>query len=92
MVYRKPPVAPASSLPPERRGEVNARFCKVCGEFYPLHRARHSGKPMYGRDHIAAPCAHQGDEFEPGAAWWESGVEVLPPPAAAPAIGSAVPG
>lgn len=92
MVYRKPLVAPASSLPAERRGAVTARFCKVCGEFYPLHRARHSGKPMYGRDHIAAPCAHQGDEFEPGAAWWESGVEVLPPAAAAPAIGSAVPG
>jgi hypothetical protein len=38
----------------------------------------HRGKPMYGRDHIASPCSHEGDVFEEGAAWWEPGVEVLP--------------
>lgn len=82
MVYRKPTIAPASSLPAERRGAAVARFCKACGEFYPLHRSRHSGKPLYGKDHVAAPCAHQGDDFESGAAWWEPGVEALPPVAA----------
>jgi hypothetical protein len=33
---------------------------------------------MYGRDHIASPCAHEGDLFVPGADWWEPAVEVLP--------------
>lgn len=79
MAYRQPTSAPWSSLTAERRGEAVGRFCKVCSEFYPLHRARHSGKPMYGRDHIASPCAHQGDQFESGAAWWEPAVEVLAP-------------
>jgi hypothetical protein len=33
---------------------------------------------MYGKDHVAAPCAHEGDVFEPGAGWWEAAVLVLP--------------
>ena len=33
---------------------------------------------MYGRDHIASPCAHEGDAFEEGANWWQPAVEVLP--------------
>jgi hypothetical protein len=84
MAYRKPQAAPSSSVALDRRGEVVGRFCRVCSEFYPLHRARHAGKPMYGKDHVAAPCAHQGEEFAPGSAWWEPAVEVLAPPAVAP--------
>ena len=33
---------------------------------------------MYGRDHIASPCSHEGDAFEEGANWWQPAVEVLP--------------
>lgn len=80
MVYRNPEAAPESAIPPGRRGAVVGRFCKTCYETYPLHRLRHSGKPLYGKDHVASPCAHQGDEFAPGEAWWEPAVEVLPPP------------
>ena len=98
MVYRVPPVAPQSQVPPERRGPEMGYYCLVCASLYPLHRATHTGRPVYGRDHIASPCAHEGDVFAPGAAWWEPGVEVLPapappapapPPPAAPAPGAA---
>jgi len=78
MVYRHPHAAPQSQLPPERQGRVVGYFCHACGFFYPEHRSRHSGKPLYGRDHIASPCAHEGDLFEPGETWWEPAVEVLP--------------
>ena len=78
MVYRFPHAAPASQLPEERRGRTIGRFCKVCGSIYPLHRKLHRGKPMYGRDHIASPCTHEGDAFEAGESWWEPAVEVLP--------------
>ena len=83
MVYRVPPAAPASQVPPDRRGRVMGRYCLVCASLYPLHRATHTGRPVYGRDHIASPCTHEGDVFEPGASWWEPGVEVLPAAAAA---------
>ena len=84
MVYRVPPAAPASQIPPDRRGRVMGHYCLVCASLYPLHHATHTGRPVYGRDHIASPCTHEGDVFEPGASWWEPGVEVLPA-AAAPA-------
>ena len=66
MVYRHPHAAPESQMPPERRGRVVGRYCLVCGTIYPTQRARHSGKPLYGRDHIASPCAHEGDRFRRG--------------------------
>jgi hypothetical protein len=93
MVYRVPSVAPQSQVPPERRGPVMGYYCLVCASLYPLHRATHTGRPVYGRDHIASPCAHEGDVFAPGAAWWEPGVEVLPvaPAAAASAQPPAAP-
>jgi hypothetical protein len=78
MVYRYPHAAPRSLLPEERQGREIGRFCKVCGFIYPLHRLWHRGKPLYGRDHIAAPCPHEGERFEAGEAWWELAVEVLP--------------
>lgn len=78
MVYRLPRVAPASSLPEERRGKVAGRFCKSCGSVYPRFADRHKGKPMYGKDHVASPCSHEGDEFLPGEPWWEPALEVLP--------------
>src|SRR6185436_6349733 len=77
-MYRYPHAAPASQIPEERRGREVARFCHTCAFFYPLHRTRHAGKPLYGRDHIASPCAHEGQAFEVGADWWELAVEVLP--------------
>ncbi len=77
MVYRQPRVAPASSLPPERRGPVSGRFCKACGEVYPLHRPTHSGKPLHGKDHVASPCPHHGEAFATGEDWWEDAVEAL---------------
>jgi hypothetical protein len=83
MVYRVPPAAPASQVPPDRRGRVMGHYCLICASLYPLHRATHTGRPVYGRDHIASPCTHEGDVFEPGASWWEPGVEVLPAAAAA---------
>ena len=86
MVYRVPHAAPQSRVPEERQGRVVGYFCLVCGSIYPLHRARHSGKPMYGRDHVASPCAHEGDRFEPGADWWDHAVEVLPEAAKDPGI------
>jgi hypothetical protein len=56
---------------------VIGRFCKACGEVYPLHRPAHSGKPLYGKDHVASPCPHQGGAFDPGEDWWEDAVEAL---------------
>jgi hypothetical protein len=79
MVYQAPQIAPASQLEPERRGLATARFCRSCREFYPLHRGRHAGKALHGRDHISSPCIHHGDAFLEGADWWEPAVEVLPP-------------
>jgi hypothetical protein len=92
MTYRAPEAAPESLLPAERRGRVLGRFCSSCGSFYALHRARHTGKPMLGKDHVASTCAHEGDAFTPGADWWEPAVEVLPPvptPSVEPASASA---
>ena len=77
-MYRFPHAAPQSQLPEERRGRTVGRFCHVCSSIYPLHRGLHRGKAMYGRDHIASPCTHEGDAFEEGANWWEPAVEVLP--------------
>ncbi len=77
MVYRAPRAAPESALPEERRGLVVGRFCKACGSIYPRYAARHKGKPMYGKDHVASPCSHEGDEFTAGEDWWEPAVELL---------------
>ncbi len=81
-MYRNPRLAPISQVPEERRGPVEGRFCRVCTATYPKLRGRHSGKPLYGKDHIASPCSHEGEPFEPGADWWEAAVVVLPPPPA----------
>lgn len=78
MVYLRPDFAPSSRLPEERRGGVKGRFCLSCGAIYSQYAARHRGKPVYGNDHVGAPCSHEGEEFEPGAGWWEPAVEVLP--------------
>jgi hypothetical protein len=80
MAYRLPRAAPASSLPEERRGAVMGRFCKACGSIYARYAARHKGKPMYGKDHVASPCSHEGEEFVRAADWWEPAIEVLPAP------------
>lgn len=85
MVFRKLEAAPESAVEPERRGRVVGRFCHGCGGLYPLYRPRHRDKPALGRDHVASPCTHEGEAFEPGGAWWEPAVEVLAPPAAAAA-------
>jgi hypothetical protein len=77
-MYRYPEAAPESQIPEERRGRVVARFCHTCGSFYPLHRTRHAGKAMYGKDHISSTCAHEGEVFDPAESWWERAVEVLP--------------
>lgn len=87
MVYRLPHAAPESQIPEERRGRAVGRFCLVCASIYPLHRAKHAGKPMYGKDHVASPCAHEGEVFEPGAGWWEPAVEVPPEAVKAGAAG-----
>lgn len=81
-MYRNPDPAPASRVTPERRGAVLGKFCRACGTVYPKFRGRHAGKPLHGKDHIASPCSHEGDPFDPGADWWEPAVEVLPSPAA----------
>ena len=83
MTYRRLRVAPAGAVEEARRGRVLGRFCRSCGGVFPLHAARHRGKPAYGKDHVAAPCSHEGDEFEDGASWWEPAIEVLPAPAEA---------
>jgi hypothetical protein len=77
-MYRFPHAAPQSQLPEERQGRTIGRFCLVCGSIYPLHRKLHRGRAVYGRDHIAAPCSHEGDAFEAGDLWWQPAVEVLP--------------
>jgi len=75
--------APASQISDSRRGRQVGIFCLECGSVYSLHKASHTGKPVYGKDHIAAPCAHEGDAFEPGEGWWEPAHEVLPAPSEA---------
>jgi len=92
MTYRIPDAAPQSQIPEERRGPVLGRFCRSCGSIYPLHRGRHTGKPVYGKDHIASPCAHEGEPFAAGASWWEPAVDVLPPlPVPAPEAAAGAP-
>lgn len=78
MVYRVPKAAPQSQLAGERRGRTIGRFCHTCGSIYPLHRTTHSGKPVYGKDHVSSTCAHEGQRFDPSEVWWEPAVEVLP--------------
>lgn len=80
MTYRALAPAPQSRVAAERRGPVVGRYCLACNAVYPLHRARHAGKPIYGKDHVSSPCPHEGDELAPGEPWWEPAVEVLPPP------------
>ena len=77
MVYRAPRVAPASGLPPERKGRVVGRFCLTCSNVYPLHAQVHRGKPTFGKDHVASTCTHEGEDFSEGVAWWEPAVEVV---------------
>jgi hypothetical protein len=77
-MFRMPHAAPESQVPEEKRGRTIGRFCLVCSTIFPLHRAKHSGKGMYGRDHVASPCAHEGEMFEAGADWWEPAVEIVP--------------
>lgn len=80
MVFRAPTPAPVSRVAEERRGREVGIFCLECGSVYPLHRARHVGKAIHGKDHISAPCAHEGEVFDPDEGWWEPAVEVLPAP------------
>lgn len=77
-MYRNPRPAPSSRVAPAQRGPVVGRFCLACGSVYPKYRARHAGKPLAGKDHVASPCLHEGEPFEAGAAWWEPAVLVLP--------------
>ncbi len=85
MTLRTPAVAPQSRVAPERRGAVIGRFCHGCAVSYGQHQARHVGKGITGRDHIASPCPHEGELFRAGETWWEPAVQVLPaPPAPAP--------
>jgi hypothetical protein len=85
MTFRFPEAAPASQIAPERRGPAVARFCHGCQQLYPLLRARHVGRPIYGRDLVTSTCSYEGMAFGHGATWWEEAVEVLPAVAAAPA-------
>lgn len=80
MPYKTPHVSALRYVPEAQRGPVQGRFCLSCGSLYPSLRQRHTGKPLYGKDHVAAPCAQEGQAFTPGADWWEVAVEVLPPP------------
>jgi hypothetical protein len=84
-MYRRLNAFPSSALPPERRGAVVGRFCKGCASVYPAHAARHSGKPTFGRDHVASTCSYEGHAFAPESSFWEPAVEALdaPPPSAA---------
>jgi len=52
---------------------------------YSLLVARHAGKPILGKDHVSAPCGHEGEEFADGADWWEPAVRVEPSFAGDPA-------
>lgn len=83
MAYRIPSAAPVSRVPDERRGRRLGKFCLECSSVYPTHAASHQGKPVNGKDHVSAPCTHEGDRFAPGEDWWEEAVEVLPAPPAA---------
>lgn len=69
-------------IPEDRRGRVLGRFCLTCNAVFPLHAGIHRGKGISSKDHIVAPCSHEGEAFEPGADWWEPAVEVLPEVAA----------
>ncbi len=81
MAYRRLALAPVSGVPEARRGAVGGRFCHGCGGVYPRFAVRHAGKPMYGKDHVSAPCSNEGKPFLAGADWWEAAVELLPAPA-----------
>ena len=78
MTLRTPDLAPASQLPEERRGRVNGRFCQSCGSIYSRYVSRHLGRPMIGKDHVSAPCSHEGELFQDDTDWWENAVEMLP--------------
>lgn len=80
MAYLHPDLAPASALPTTRRGAVRGRFCSRCGSIFPRFAARHAGKPMYGKDHVANTCSNEGKSFDAVADWWEPAVEMLPAP------------
>lgn len=82
MTLRIPAVAPQSRLAPERRGALLGRFCHDCATAFSFHQARHVGKGLNGRDHVASPCPHEGQPFGAQAPWWEPAVEVLPAPPA----------
>lgn len=89
-----PSSAPQSAIAPERRGEIVGRYCRGCQAVYSLHAPRHSGKPIFGRDHIASACPYEGRAFTAEATWWEPAVALLPAPpvpAAPPAAPGAAP-
>jgi hypothetical protein len=77
-MYRSPDAAPASAVAENRRGATLGRFCRGCGGIYPLYREQHTGKALNGRDHVAPPCAHEGERFDDGDPWWEDAVKILP--------------
>lgn len=79
-MHRAPHPAPQSHIPEERRGEVVGRFCHGCGATFSIHSSVHKGKGLHSKDHIASPCAHEGDRFQEREDWWEPAVLVLPPP------------
>lgn len=83
MANRSMDLVPQSRVAAERRGPAQGKFCKVCATVFPLHLARHVGKGIHGHDHIASPCAHEGEAFAHAGEWWEPAVILLP--AAAPA-------
>lgn len=91
MASRSMDLAPLSRVAPERRGVVQGKFCKACATIFPQHLGRHVGKGIHGHDHVASPCAHEGEAFAPADAWWEPAVILLPPPAPAPAPKAATP-
>lgn len=82
MTYRRLRIAPAAAVEEGRRGAVKGRFCRACGGVFSLFASSHRGKPVYGKDHVAAPCTHEGDDFVAGEPWWEPAIEVLPAPPA----------
>jgi hypothetical protein len=85
-MFRTPQPAPLSAVPEDRRGPVVGRFCRTCGATFSRHQARHQGKGVYSRDHVASPCSHEGEAFAASEPWWEPAVVVLPLPAT-PAAG-----
>src|SRR5947209_17655719 len=82
-MYALPHASPAGHVPEGRGGRTTGRLWLLCSTIYPLHRARHTAKRMYGRGTSASPCAHEGEVFEPGADWWEPAVEIVPEAVAA---------